>query len=72
MPTATVMLHITPSERALLECLATGVSTTEIARRAGLNEHEVEPCLQTLFTRMGVTSCTEAVAAAVRRGLLAA
>ena len=66
------MLHITPSERVVLEHLATGAATTEIARLVGLNEREVDACLQTLFTRMGVTSRSEAVAVAARRGVLAA
>jgi hypothetical protein len=35
-------------------------------------EPELESRLKTLFARMGVTTPTEAVAAAMRRGLLAA
>jgi DNA-binding NarL/FixJ family response regulator len=65
-------LHITPSERAVLEYLASGAAVHEIARRLGMNEPEAETCLQTLFTRMGVRTRAEAVAAAMRRGLLAA
>ena len=72
MPIDTETLHITPSERNVLEHLAAGAPTQEIARRVGLDAHEVDRCLQTLFTRMGVSTRTEAVAAAVRRGLLAA
>jgi len=67
-----VMLHITPSEREVLECLACGAATPELARRLGVNEPELESRLKTLFARMGVTTPTEAVAAAMRRGLLAA
>ena len=67
-----VVLQITPSERALLECLANGVALHEIARRLGANEHQIDASLQALFARMGVTSRTAAVAAALRRGLLAA
>ena len=65
-------LHITPSERAVLEYLASGAAIHEIARRLGMNEPEIEHSLQTLFTRMGVRTRAEAVAAAMRRGLLAA
>jgi DNA-binding NarL/FixJ family response regulator len=65
------MLRITPSERDVLECLAAGAATTEIARRLCINEPEIESRLLTLFARMGVTSRTEAVAVAMRRGLLA-
>jgi len=68
---STVMLHITPSERVMLEQLAAGAATTEIARQVGLNEHEVDAWLQTLLTRMGVTTRTEAIKVAARRGLFA-
>ncbi len=66
------MLHITPVERAVLECLASGAPTVEIARRLGLKEPEIESSLATLFSRMGVSSRAEAVAAAARRGLIGA
>jgi len=67
-----VVLHITPWERRVLEQLATGVAMTEIANRLGMNEPDVETRVNTLFTRMGVTTTTEAVAVAMRRGLVAA
>ena len=66
------MLHITPSERGMLEQLARGVAPKDIARRCGVDELDVESCLRMLFARMGVTTTTEAVAAAARRGLVAA
>ena len=65
------MLRITPSERDVLEYLATGAATTEIARHLSINEPEVESRLSTLFSRLGVTTRSEAVAVAIRRGLLA-
>ena len=67
-----MVLHITPWERHVLEQLATGVATPEIAHRLGINERDVESHLNTLFARMGVTTTTEAVAVAMRRGLVAA
>jgi DNA-binding NarL/FixJ family response regulator len=66
------MLHITPWERGMLEQLARGVATKEIARRYGMDEPDIESCLRMLFARMGVTTTTDAVAAAARRGLVAA
>ena len=66
------MLHITPWERGMLEQLARGVATKDIARRWGMDEPDVESRLRMLFARMGVTSASEAVAAAARRGLVAA
>jgi len=64
------VLHITPWERGVLEQLASGAATTDIARQLGVNDREIESSLQMLFARMGVTTPTEAVAAAARRGLL--
>ena len=66
------VLHITPWERGVLERLAGGAPTTDIARQLGLNDREIESSLAMLFARMGVADRAEAVAVAVRRGLLAA
>ena len=64
------MLHITPWERSALQRLANGTATSDLADGLGTSECEVEAHLTALFTRMGVTSRTEAIAAAFRRGLL--
>jgi len=66
------VLHITPWERGVLEQLASGVATSELARQLGVNDREIESSLAILFARMGVASRAEAIAAAARRGLLAA
>jgi DNA-binding NarL/FixJ family response regulator len=66
------VLQITPRERDVLESLARGAATPEIARRLSVTEREIEASLATLFARMGVANDREALAAAVRRGLLAA
>jgi hypothetical protein len=50
-------LHITPLERAALQLLA---------------EAKAKADLTNLFARMGVATATDAVAAAVRRGLIVA
>src|SRR4029078_6431589 len=42
------VLHITPSERGVLEELARGAETADIARRLGISEAEVESCLASL------------------------
>ena len=65
-----VVLKITPSERAVLEWLAKGVALTDIAHRLGTSEHQADVSLQALFVRLGVKTRIEAVASAVRRGLL--
>jgi DNA-binding NarL/FixJ family response regulator len=66
----TVVLHITPHERAALQLLANGVEIRGIADGLGVSECEVEIHLNRLFARMGAASRTDAVAAAWRRGLL--
>ena len=64
------MLHITPWERSALELLASGATTTDLARGLGVTEPEMEVRLTTLFARMGAVSRADAVATASRRGLL--
>jgi len=64
------VLRITPHERAVLQLLADGSETLEIARRLGLSEHEVQAGLTSLLAAMGARSQSEAVALALRRGLL--
>src|SRR5262245_32438651 len=63
-------LHITPAERAALQLLADGRAGHEIAGQLGASESDLEPRLAALFARMGVTGLRDAIAAAVRRGLV--
>ena len=72
MEARTLMLQITPRERAALQLLADGKAFNEIAGSLAVGEWELEAHLTALFARMGAASRTEAVSAAVRRGLLAA
>jgi DNA-binding NarL/FixJ family response regulator len=65
-----LVLHITPWERAALEQLADGTPTGVLAERFGTSEVDLEARLSTLFARMGVLGRAEAVAAALRRGLV--
>lgn len=64
------MLHITPWERSILQSLAEGKSTAELALALGLAEHEIERHLSALFSRMGAASLPDAVADAFRRGII--
>ena len=64
------MLHITPWERAALVLLAGDTSIDEVATRLGLPAAEAERRLNALFGRMGAASRNDAIAAALRRGLL--
>jgi DNA-binding CsgD family transcriptional regulator len=66
----TLVLQITPSERTALQLLATGKDRREVADRLLVSEGEIDTHLATLFAKMGVASQSEAVAAALRRGLV--
>ena len=63
-------LQITPAERSALQLLAIGKTGCEIAGQLGTSERDLEPRLAALFARMGVTGPRDAIAAAVRRGLV--
>ena len=65
-------LLITPAERAALQLLASGKPGHEIADQLGTSERDLEFRLTALFAKMGATELRDAVAAAVRRGLVLA
>ena len=65
-----MLLRITPEERATLQWLADGKDSSQIARGLGLSHPEAEQQLTTLFSKMGARTGSEAIAAAMRRGLL--
>ncbi len=65
-----MVLHITPRERLTLQLLAAGTPVNEMASQLGTSEFELELQLRTLFARMGAASPADAVAGALRRGLL--
>jgi DNA-binding CsgD family transcriptional regulator len=67
-----MVLRITPWERSVLQLLADGKATSELAGRFRLSEWEVESHLTRLFERLGASNRAEAIAAAFRRGLLSA
>ena len=64
------MLLITPADRAVLQLLADGSPTIDIANRLGLSERAIDTMLTALLERMGAADPAEAVADAQRRGLL--
>jgi DNA-binding NarL/FixJ family response regulator len=65
-----VVLLITPWERDALQLLAAGVADDEIAAVLRISEGTVNSYLAYLFEKLGVTSRSEAVMAATRRGLV--
>jgi LuxR family quorum sensing-dependent transcriptional regulator len=71
-PRVAVVLHITPAERNALQLLAIGTADGEIARILGVAESDVEPRLTKLFAAIGAANQTEAIAIALKRGLVSA
>ena len=64
------MLQITPWERAALQLLADETAIGASAAQLGTSETDLEARLTVLFARMGARNRSEAIVAAVRRGLL--
>src|SRR6187431_3807904 len=63
-------VHLTPRELATLRLMANGQSNKEIASSLEISERTVKSHLGHLFEKLGVTSRTEAVKIATRRGLV--
>lgn len=63
-------VQLTPRELAVLRELADGRANKEIAAGLGISEGTVKVHLAHLFDKLGVSSRTEAIAVAARRGLV--
>ena len=63
-------VELTPREMGVLRELATGKSNREIAAALGIVEGTVKLHVTRLYEKLGVSSRTEALAVAVRRGLV--
>jgi DNA-binding NarL/FixJ family response regulator len=63
-------VQLTPREMATLRWLADGKANKEIATELNISERTVKTHLAHLFEKLGVTSRTEAIKVATRRGLV--
>ncbi len=63
-------VQLTPRELSTLRLMADGKTNKEIANELGISERTVKTHLGHLFEKLGVTSRTEAVKVATRRGLV--
>ncbi len=61
---------LTARERDVLQLLAQGLPSKTIATRLGISEHTVKFHVGSILAKLGAASRTEAVAAAIRRGLI--
>lgn len=62
---------LSPREQEVLHLLAQGLPSKTIAARLRLSEHTVKFHISSIMTKLGAASRTEAVALALRRGLIA-
>jgi DNA-binding NarL/FixJ family response regulator len=63
-------VQVTPRELSALRLMADGKSNKEIANTLAISERTVKTHLGNLFEKLGVTSRTEAIKVATRRGLV--
>jgi DNA-binding NarL/FixJ family response regulator len=63
-------VQLTPREMATLRSLSEGKANKEIANELDISERTVKTHLAHLFEKLGVTSRTEAIKVATRRGLV--
>jgi DNA-binding NarL/FixJ family response regulator len=63
-------VQLTPREMSALRLMADGKANKEIAGALGISERTVKTHLGHLFEKLGVTSRTEALKVATRRGLV--
>jgi DNA-binding NarL/FixJ family response regulator len=63
-------VQLTPRELATLQLMASGKANKEIASELRISERTVKTQLGHLFEKLGVTSRTEAIGVATRRGLV--
>lgn len=59
---------LTAREREVLQLVAEGLANKQVALFLGISEHTVKFHLSSLYTKLGVTSRTEAIRAGARRG----
>jgi DNA-binding NarL/FixJ family response regulator len=70
-PPGTAGAPLTAREREILELMADGASNRIIAARLAISRHTVKFHVASILAKLGATSRTEAVALALRGGLLA-
>ena len=62
--------QISEREQAVLRLLASGVTTREVGHQLDYSESTVKRTIRGVFEKMGVRNRSEAVAEAIKRGLI--
>jgi len=62
--------HLTEREGEVLQLLGRGLANKQIAVELGISEHTVKFHISSIFSKLSVTSRTEAVRAGIQRGLV--
>ena len=62
--------QLSEREQAVLRLLASGVTTSEVGRQLDYSESTVKRTIRSVFEKMGVRNRSEAVAEAIKRGLI--
>jgi DNA-binding NarL/FixJ family response regulator len=68
--TSPIGQRLTAREVEVLEMLAEGLGNKEIAWRLGISDHTVKFHIASIFTKLDVSTRTEAVTVGIRRGLI--
>jgi DNA-binding NarL/FixJ family response regulator len=61
-PTQTLLGRLTPREREVLSCLAEGLTRPEVAMRLRMSTNTVRTHVQSILSKLGVSSSLAAVA----------
>ena len=70
VPASLAAQSLTPREIEVLRMMAEGLGNKEIAWRLKLSEHTIKFHISSIFTKLDVSSRTEAVTAGVRQGIV--
>jgi len=70
LPARLTTAPLTPREMEVLQMIAEGMSNKTIARRLHLSEHTIKFHISSIFSKLQVSSRTEAVIAGTRLGLI--
>ena len=62
--------RLSPREHEVVQLIAEGLENKQIARELDLSEATIKSYLKSAFTRLGVSSRAEAVAVAMRSGMI--